>query len=590
MILLDAIDKSDDQPSQKLIAEVPASLHPVNRAQTPTPSLPDYEASQAQLRPTRLSYDEIKEKRTRRRKYLKYSFYALTAYFVLSVVIGIPIIVTKYKRKIALKSNPYSSWEDNSPPLPPNSITLGDAPLRISAAKQCNTWNVKDRPDGTMLLSELEYHIPSNGSIFLNTNITYATNTTYLNQFAGTLLVNVNQDSTVSDNVVHVSMHHSSRELGNSTNVCLMETGQGGGLYLFAPKTLGIADALVFNITLLLAQNNTSPRYIPQLLCHLPHFQHTYGQLDPQIAFGDVILGGASSGVYVESLQAESAVVKASSAEIRGRFKVTQQLSLETVSAPINVDAHLYNTGDKRAPTFMHLTTGNSILNANVTLYLAPYNDTDGGSDDKDEYRYYRGPHFLTHAETFNAPLNIAVAHDPESITPNLRLRANNNLGNTRVSLDSRYEGLFDVATMFAQADVFTWDGATLDNHYDGDGDDDDDDSDDDSDEDDVTTSSSVSASATSTSTSPSSSDSAVSKPGSKVRMFLPSPAVTTTGERATTTGGRCLEYDSIASSEIRGWVGIPPRPSAYGNRDFLNMSLVEVLSSIAGAQLVLEP
>ncbi len=34
-----------------------------------------------------------------------------------------------------------------------------------------------------------------------------------------------------------------------------------------------------------------------------------------------------------KSLQAVSAVVKASSAEIRGTFKVTQQLTLETVSA-----------------------------------------------------------------------------------------------------------------------------------------------------------------------------------------------------------------------------------------------------------------
>ena len=75
--------------------------------------------------------------------------------------------------------------------------------------------------------------MPANGSLFLNTNISYASNATYLNQFAGTLLVAVNDDVSEPDGVVHVSMHHSSPELGNNTSVCLMETGQGSGLYVF---------------------------------------------------------------------------------------------------------------------------------------------------------------------------------------------------------------------------------------------------------------------------------------------------------------------------------------------------------------------
>ena len=66
------------------------------------------------------------------------------------------------------------------------------------------------------------------------------------------------------------------------------------------PQSLNLTDALTFNITLLLPQSDPSPRYIPQLLCHLPHFQHTYGQLDPYITFDSVIFGGAMSGVYVE--------------------------------------------------------------------------------------------------------------------------------------------------------------------------------------------------------------------------------------------------------------------------------------------------
>lgn len=94
MILLDGLDKHDVQPSPKLVAEASSSSVPVTRPITPTPSLPpDYESSQAQLRPTTLSYPEIKEKRTRRRRCRRYTIYVLAAYFFLTVVIGLPILV-----------------------------------------------------------------------------------------------------------------------------------------------------------------------------------------------------------------------------------------------------------------------------------------------------------------------------------------------------------------------------------------------------------------------------------------------------------------------------------------------------------------
>ncbi|KAI0706820.1 hypothetical protein C8T65DRAFT_223245 [Cerioporus squamosus] len=589
MILLDGLDKHDDEhQGPKLVAEASTS-YPVARVHTPTPSLPDYEASQAQLQPTTLSYPDIQKKRTRRRRCRKYTIYALAIYFILSVVIGIPILVVKLKRKVTLKSSPYQPWEDNGA-LPPKTITLGDAPLRISSAKSCNSWNVKDRPDGSMFVSELDYHLPANGSLFLNTNISYASNASYLNQFAGTLLVAVNDDVSEPDGLVHVTMHHSSQELGKSTSVCLMETGQGSGLYVFAPQNLSITDALIFNITLLIPQNGTSTRNIPQLLCHLPHFQHTYNQLDPQVTFDNVIFGGAMSGVYVESIQASSAVVKASSAEIRGKFKVSQQLSLETVSAPINVDAHLYNDGNARAPTFMHLTTGNSVLNANVTLYVPPAaNSTDDDSDsDMDEADYPRGPQFFTHAETFNAPLNMDIAHEEGSGDTNFRLRAINNLGNARVSLDSRYAGTFDVNTMFAQADVLTWDGTSFDKQYDSDDDADEDDGDGDSDDSSSADDFAVNTDATSSSSASSSSSTSGAKKANKVRLFLPDATSTDTAD-ASEPSGRCLEYDLISSSEIRGWVGIPPRPTR-GPRPSGNQSHVEVISSLNGAQLILQP
>ncbi|KAH9892569.1 hypothetical protein C8Q73DRAFT_746417 [Cubamyces lactineus] len=578
MILLDGLDKHSDPQPPKLVAE---SSVPVARAHTPTPSLPDYEASQAQLKPTTLSYPQIKEKRTRRRRWRKCALYSLVVYFFLTIAIGVPLIVVKLKRKAYTKANPYDAWSGN-PPIPPKSITLGDAPLRLSSAKSCNAWNVEDQPDGPLLRSELQYNVPVNGSIFLNTNITYSGNGTYLSHFSGQLLVGVSDDPTADEAAVHVTMHHTTSALRNATNVCLMQTGQGGGVYLFS-------DSLSFNITLLLPQNHTSTRHVPQLMCHLPNFKQTYQQIDPYVTFGSVVLGGAMSEVSIKSIQASTAVVKASLAEIEGRFAVDSSLSLETVSAPINADIHLYNYGTSDSPTYLHLTTGNSVLNANVTMYVPPGIDPDFG------------PHFLGHAETFNAPLTLALMHDEASVPATLRLRALNNLGNTRVSVDSRYEGTFDVATMFAQADVVTQHGTESQDYHSNGGNDDGSDeygsgadaaSDmmnfDDDDDDDVVDYGS---------------DDYVTR--GKVRMYLPSvlsTGGTSTYSAATTSASsegnasgstnRCLEYDLISSSEIRGWVGTPPRPSPTSGvaewEQYDSMGHIDIVSSLSGAQLVL--
>ncbi|KAI8993029.1 hypothetical protein BD414DRAFT_293618 [Trametes punicea] len=577
MILLDGLDKHDEPTSSKLIAQ--SASVPVTRVHTPTPSLPDYEASQAQLKPTIHSFPEIQKKRARRRRCRKCALFSLVVYFILTIAVGVPLIVVKLKRKAYAKErNPYSTWSGGEA-IPPPSITLGDAPLRLSSAKSCNAWSSTDSPDGPLLRSELEYYVPMNGSIFLNTNITYSGNDTYLNHFSGQLLVGVNDDPSACDAAVHVTMHHTTPELRHATNVCLMQTGSGGGIYLFTPLNLTRNDSLSFNITLLLPQNGTSTRVIPEFVCHLPHFKQTYQQLDPLVTFGSVLLGGAMSEVSIQSIQASQAVVKASLAEIQGRFAVDSSLSLETVSAPINADIHLYNHGASDTPTFLYLTTGNSALNANVTMYVGD------GDDDNDDEAY--GPNFFAHAETFNGPLSLSLVHDEASAPAIVRMRALNNLGDTRVTVDPRYQGTFDVSTMFAQADVRTQHSGDSEEYYSNSGDDDgsdgfpegftadDSDYDEDGDADDF-------------------GDLARMK---KVRMHLPSPSTSIrTADDSASSGAvnasRCLEYDLISSSEIRGWVGVPPRPTAVSGvaayEAYGSMGHLDIMSSLSGAQLVL--
>ena len=238
-----------------------------------------------------------------------------------------------------------------------------------------------------------------------------------------------------------------------------------------------------------------------------------------------------------------------------------------------------------------------SALNANVTLYVPPSNTTDttDSDSDSDESFYPGGPQFLTHVETFNAPLNMDVSHEEGSGDTNFRVRVMNNLGTTRVSLDNRFAGTFDVNTMFARADVLTWDGTSFDEQYDLDDDGDVSDDEDDEGYDSSSSSSGVNdlalnTDASSSSTASPSTSTAGMKKNNKVRFFLPAAPSTATTD-ATQPSGRFLEYDLISSSEIRGWVGIPPRPPPHPPRGlFGNQSHVDIISSLNSAQLILRP
>ncbi|OBZ68242.1 hypothetical protein A0H81_11752 [Grifola frondosa] len=251
------------------------------------------------------------------------------------------------------------------------------------------------------------------------------------------------------------------------------------------------------------------------------------------------------SSVVVESISAATIAVKSSLAEIRGNFSASQSLSLETVAEPINANIYLSNNGDYTQPTYLRLNTGNSELNANISVYL-PSNA---------KKHHNRSQNFVAHAETFNAPLSIRLVHDPESIPAAILLHAESNLGNAVVSVDRHFSGTFDVATMFAAAEVLYSNNTSLDNDSgnsssqldmmmnnildSGDGDDDSDDS------------------------------------------GTPSPS---------SNSSRCLEYDLISDSRMSGWIGTPPRPTPSGRHGLNGQGHIGVVSSLNSAQLVLEP
>lgn len=184
------------------------------------------------------------------------------------------------------------------------------------------------------------------------------------------------------------------------------------------------------------------------------------------------------------------------------------------------------------APSFTSQTlTKHSPLNASVWLFLP---------QDADPSRM---PNFMTRFETFNAPLTVFVDHALGSAAGVLRLHAENSVGQALVAVDSAYTGVFDVSTTFAAADVF------------------------------------------------SSNVNSVAQLAQVDLSYLDGDVVATS--TATTNAdvelGRTLIFDTMQSSKLTGWVGVPPRPSIPPTpKYFGRQGGIEVISTLSPAALLL--
>ena len=180
--------------------------------------------------------------------------------------------------------------------------------------------------------------------------------------------------------------------------------------------------------------------------------------------------------------------------------------------------------------SYLALLTLPSPLNASVCLFVP------------EDAESSRMPNFMTRFETFNAPLMVLVDHAAESAPGVLRLHAESSVGEALVAVDSAYTGVFDVSTTFAAADVFSSNVKT------------------------------------------------VEELGQLDLSYLDGD-VTATG---TTTAndvavGRTLIFDTMQSSRLTGWVGVPPRPSIPSSPKYFGQQIgIEVISTLSPAALVL--
>ncbi|KAI0075104.1 hypothetical protein K474DRAFT_1676589 [Panus rudis PR-1116 ss-1] len=453
MIILDG----DTEQLPKLADPAP-TYAPVNRCTTPTSSLPDYDASEAQLLELK---KESWSKWNRRRpvsRCWRILVIFLLIYTFLTMAIGIPLLVVKLR---------------HHPPIPPPSIwnpqqasviiipssELVNAPPEYNP-DDCDKWSTVDQPSWGSLasrysltttshraaltpLSSLNYSIPVSGSVFFGSNASFNADSDASSSFHGNLLVDVNDDSSAVDIQIFVNMSYTDRSIRNRTHVCNLDSGQTTGLYIYVPNDLDKRDKLGFDIKVLLPQPNSKSNF-SNFATMLPMFQQHYGNLSPKIQFEQIFLGGPMSTVVADSVSAENLVVMSSPGNISGSFEASYQLVLETMSASIDADIVMTADGDFAQPT-IRLNTGNGPIDASISLVT----------------RECKGklPMYYIDANTFSAPLTLSVSQSslpspsPSSSSSTavpVFVHAGNNLGETRVYMDEHYEGTFIVQTEYA--------------------------------------------------------------------------------------------------------------------------------------------
>lgn len=294
-----------------------------------------------------------------------------------------------------------------------------------------------DGTSSTIVLAATEQHVSPNGQFSLTSN---ASCTSDLNNVQGAIYTGINPDRTVQDAVLSVMMQSSSPSVFNRSFVCLALADNFTDLSLYVPGDLVPSDNILYNITLLFP-HTAIPSQVDSFSTVLPMFDQLFSAFDGHVIFDKVSIEGAVSRVTVDSMQANSILIDTSLEPVTGMFHANTSLQISTVLAPIVANISLYNDPKSQSPTTLDVHTGNGNLTANVTI-LSPNEDPP------------LRPNFIASLRTFSGSLSASFLHDPTSPPTALQLSVLNDLGPADVTLDSLFEGVFQVSTKQAAAFV----------------------------------------------------------------------------------------------------------------------------------------
>jgi hypothetical protein len=451
-------DEDDNQKIKDTPVAIPSIRYPERaagrRAQSP---LPDYETSQA------LAFAGFNDSQVTlfkpppRRRLLdsrlwRAALASLAVYVFLTVVIGVPIIVTKQRedqQKYPYNALTYSvPWPaKNADAYYSGNINNISSPNQAGVFPICNNWTeVALLGDMTTFESWAEHYVSPGGEFSLTSNASY------FNDFGlvqGQFYAGINPDATVQEAVISIHMQSSSPSVFAQTFVCFALADNFTDLSLYVPDNLNSKDNILYNISLLFPQSLT-PSTVSNFATFLPMFDQQFGSFDDYVTFKKVSIEGPVSRITADFLQAHQLLIDTSLEPVTGSFSASDSLIISTIMAPITANISLYNDPDSLFPTFAAVTTGNNNLTVDITV-LAPNPAPPPRLN------------FVINLRTFSGSLTTSLVHDPSSPSTSIQLRAENDLGPSSVTLDELFGGSFQVTTKQAAAATELGDASVLD-------------------------------------------------------------------------------------------------------------------------------
>ncbi|PBK91460.1 hypothetical protein ARMGADRAFT_994305 [Armillaria gallica] len=397
----------------------------VGRSSSP---LPDYETSQA----LQLNLATPRKSKVDAR-FWRATLYALVIYVALSVVIGVPLLLTRFNRKH--KGGP-PPWRNDDGSI--SVQTLANIGVLSLESPECNSWDtIEDNPSHSLFSASTSHTLPPNGTFSIRSNVSHEADDAA--GISGNLTVDINPDSSADAVMLLVSLRASSLQLRQNTHICFADGGSERGVSLYFPSNLGRGASLSVAITLLFPQMSRAIN-IDYLATYLPMFTQVFGDFGDNILFNKISIEGASMGITCDFMQAPKISVKNALASITGTFNASERLVLDNVEGPIHANITLVQGKVRHQPTLFFLDTGNSEINASVIL-LAPD-------------RYNDPKNFIGSVKNFNGPLTLNVSHDPSTPPVSLDLHVQNAQAESNVTLDAKYTGFFDVQTKLSSVAV----------------------------------------------------------------------------------------------------------------------------------------
>ncbi|KAJ7200691.1 hypothetical protein C8J57DRAFT_1413184 [Mycena rebaudengoi] len=393
-------------------------------------SLPSYEISQLQAQRSSSTLASFRKSARFTPRFWKITFIVLATYVFLTIVIGVPVVVIRTRNSQPPPPTPTNVFlldNDRASPLM-NGVLVSDD------IKRCDDWD--DVTDDSLpgFSASLSRTLSPTGLFSVRSNATDEITPTA----AGNLTVDINPDASVTKAIFYVALTASSIRVREQAHICFASSGDDRGISVYIPSVLAPGDNMTFDIRLLFPQDSHGLYPNPDLITYLPMFQQSFGNLSPRIQFTNVNIAGAGVEIVCDSLQAHKMSVTSSCGPISGSFNVTESLLLDNVGGSISTNITLTNDPTTRMPTYLSLSTGNSDINANISMVAPALNSL--------------RPMFNAQVKTFNGSLALNVAHKSATPPSALDLLVETNQARSNVVLDGKFSGVFDLRTKLASA------------------------------------------------------------------------------------------------------------------------------------------